>query len=252
MSWKHERQGTAVASKFQNRLVGTVILVAVGVIVLPGLLDGKKKHYEDEFAAIPLVPKAGDSQENDAVPPVTQSLPAQPPEGAGQAVGAASQPAAGPGTTAEAPEQRAPVTAPPVTTTKPVQPEKVAPKPAEPKPVKPVEKPKAEPKPEPKPVEKPQPKPETKPQPTDTAPAGQAYIVQLGALKNAAKVNEIVASLRLSGYRAYTVPSTPVQGQITRIFVGPDASKQKLQSALPEMNQISGLSGQVRAYSAGR
>lgn len=240
-----------MASKFQNRLVGTIILVAVGVIVLPGLLDGKKKHYEDEFAAIPLVPKAGDSQENDAVPPVTQSLPAQPPEGAGQAVGAASQPAAGQGSTADAPEQHAPVTAPPVTVTHP-EPEKAAPKPAEPKPqpVKPVEKPKPEPKPEPKP--QPQPKPEVKPQPTETAPAGQAYIVQLGALKNAAKVNEIVASLRLSGYRAYTVPSTPVQGQITRIFVGPDASKQKLQSALPEMNQISGLSGQVRAYSAGR
>lgn len=64
-----------MASKFQNRLVGTVILVALGVIILPGLLDGKKKHYEDEFAAIPLVPKAGDVEENDVLPPVTQPLP---------------------------------------------------------------------------------------------------------------------------------------------------------------------------------
>ncbi len=54
-----------MASKFQNRLVGTVILVALGVIILPGLLDGKKKHYEDEFASIPLVPKAGDVEEQD-------------------------------------------------------------------------------------------------------------------------------------------------------------------------------------------
>ncbi len=53
-----------MASKFQNRLVGTVILVALGVIILPGLLDGKKKHYEDEFAAIPLVPKAGELEDN--------------------------------------------------------------------------------------------------------------------------------------------------------------------------------------------
>jgi DedD protein len=74
--------------------------------------------------------------------------------------------------------------------------------------------------------------------------------VQLGALKNAAKVSEIVASLRLSGYRAFTVPSTPVQGQITRIYVGPDASKQKLQSSLPSLNSISGLSGQVKPYGA--
>ncbi|MDN5450987.1 MAG: SPOR domain-containing protein, partial [Enterobacterales bacterium] len=58
-----------------------------------------------------------------------------------------------------------------------------------------------------------------------------------------------VAKLRLSGYRAYTVPASPVQGEITRLFVGPDASKQKLQSALPELNSISGLNGQVRSYS---
>jgi DedD protein len=75
-----------VASKFQNRLVGTIILVALGVIILPGLLDGKKKHYEDEFASIPLVPKPGDAQEQDVIPPVSQSLPAQPLEGAQDAV----------------------------------------------------------------------------------------------------------------------------------------------------------------------
>ncbi|KKW50779.1 cell division protein DedD, partial [Pantoea ananatis] len=75
-----------MASKFQNRLVGTVILVAIGVIVLPGLLDGKKKHYKEEFAAIPLVPKPDDQQDSEMVPPVTQSLPAHPPAGAGSAV----------------------------------------------------------------------------------------------------------------------------------------------------------------------
>ena len=83
-----------------------------------------------------------------------------------------------------------------------------------------------------------------------SAPAGQAYVVQLGALKNAAKVSEIVAKLRLSGYRAFTVPSTPVQGQITRIYVGPDASKAKLQSSLSELQSVSGLGGVVKPYSA--
>ncbi|CDL49408.1 DedD protein [Escherichia coli ISC41] len=71
-----------MASKFQNRLVGTIVLVALGVIVLPGLLDGQKKHYQDEFAAIPLVPKAGDRDEPDMMPAATQALPTQPPEGA--------------------------------------------------------------------------------------------------------------------------------------------------------------------------
>ena len=34
--------GEPVASKFQNRLTGTIVLVALGVIILPGLLDGQK------------------------------------------------------------------------------------------------------------------------------------------------------------------------------------------------------------------
>ncbi|HAG01907.1 MAG TPA: cell division protein DedD, partial [Leclercia adecarboxylata] len=29
-----------MASKFQNRLAGTIVLVALGGIILPGLLDG--------------------------------------------------------------------------------------------------------------------------------------------------------------------------------------------------------------------
>ena len=85
--------------------------------------------------------------------------------------------------------------------------------------------------------------PEEKP-----APVGKAYVVQLGALKNADKVNEIVASLRGAGYHAYTSPSTPVQGKITRILVGPDASKDKLKGSLGELKQLSGLSGVVMGY----
>jgi DedD protein len=242
-----------VASKFQNRLVGTVILVALGVIILPGLLDGKKKHYEDEFAAIPLVPKAGDVEENDVVPPVSQPLPAQPPEGAGALV---EQQAANEAAVQQAVRQPTLVTPPVETRPQPTPQPQVKPKPVETKPVEVKPKPVPQPKPvETKPVVKPEPTPVPKPEPApvqkpaeEKAPAGQAYVVQLGALKNAAKVNEVVASLRLSGYRAFTVPSTPVQGQITRIYVGPDASKQKLQSSLSALNSISGLSGQVKPY----
>jgi DedD protein len=50
-----------VASKFQNRLVGTIVLVALGVIILPGLLDGqknrkrkKKKSYPTKRAALKI------------------------------------------------------------------------------------------------------------------------------------------------------------------------------------------------------
>ncbi|MDC7866150.1 cell division protein DedD [Pantoea ananatis] len=261
-----------MASKFQNRLVGTVILVAVGVIVLPGLLDGKKKHYKEEFAAIPLVPKPDDQQDSEMVPPVTQSLPAHPPAGAGSAVSHSDTDGDAAAEGSSQPEQSSepsvvsppPVHSSPATTapkarpepTRPKQVEQAKPKSVEQTQSKPVEKTKpveqAKPVEKTKPAEQSQPAEKTAPaeQPKETQPAGQAYVVQLGALKNASKVNEIVAKLRLSGYRAYTVPSTPVQGQITRIYVGPDASKAKMQAAVGELKNVSGLSGVVKSYSA--
>jgi len=230
--------------------VGTVILVAIGVIVLPGLLDGKKKHYKEEFAAIPLVPKPDDQQDSEMVPPVTQPLPSQPPEGAGAAQqSATTQATQNPAVSGSAQpavhQQTQPRTQQkPAEQTKPKTTEQSRPKPAEqPKP-KPVETP--------KPAEQPKAAEQSKPAETQkpaSAPAGQAYVAQLGALKNAAKVDEIVAKLRLSGYRAFTVPSSPVQGQITRIYVGPDASKAKLQSSLSELQSVSGLGGVVKPYS---
>lgn len=225
-----------MASKFQNRLVGTIVLVALGVIILPGLLDGQKKHYQDEFAAIPLVPKPGDRDEPDMLPAATQALPSQPPEGAAEEAraGDAAAPSLDP--------SRIPVNN---NSFDVVQEPVVAPKP--------------QPKPQPKPVEKPQPQPQqqvaaqTPPKPQQQAeipaPTGKAYVVQLGALKNADKVNEIVGKLRASGFKVYTSPSTPVQGKITRILVGPDTSKDKLKGQLGELKQLSGLSGVVMGYS---
>ncbi|MND10921.1 cell division protein DedD [compost metagenome] len=236
-----------MASKFQNRLVGTIVLVALGVIILPGLLDGQKKHYQDEFAAIPLVPKPGDRDEPDMLPAATQALPAQPPEGAAEEVraGNAAAPSLDP--------SRIPVNN---NSFDDVQEPVVAPKPQP--------KPQTQPKPQPQPQQQPQPKPVEKPQqpqqqqtaaqtpapkPAEIpAPTGRAYVVQLGALKNADKVNEIVGKLRSSGFKVYTSPSTPVQGKITRILVGPDASKDKLKGQLGDLKQLSGLSGVVMGY----
>ena len=222
-----------MASKFQNRLVGTIVLVALGVIVLPGLLDGQKKHYQDEFAAIPLVPKPGDRDEPDMLPTATQALPAQPPEGAAEEVRAGDAAAPSLDSSRLAVNGNGDL-------------EQIPPAAELPKP-KPVEKPKPKPQPVAEQVTAATPPPKAAPE-EKPAPVGKAYVVQLGALKNADKVNEIVASLRGAGYHAYTSPSTPVQGKITRILVGPDASKDKLKGSLGELNRLSGLSGVVMGY----
>ncbi|ECW7556467.1 cell division protein DedD [Salmonella enterica] len=240
-----------MASKFQNRLVGTIVLVALGVIVLPGLLDGQKKHYQDEFAAIPLVPKPGDRDEPDMMPAATQALPTQPPEGAAEEVraGDAAAPSLDPSRMASNNVELDPI---PVETPKPKPVEKPKPQPKPQQPVVAASTPTPAPQPKPQqpvvaastPTPAPQPATDDKP-----APTGKAYVVQLGALKNADKVNEIVGKLRSAGFRVYTSPSTPVQGKITRILVGPDASKDKMKGSLGELKQISGLSGVVMGYS---
>lgn len=239
-----------MASKFQNRLVGTIILVALGVIILPGLLDGQKKHYQDEFAAIPLVPKPGDTDEPDMLPAATQALPSQPPEGAAEEVRAGTAAAPGLDIASLPGENGAGIDEVPVARDQP-----------KPKPV--VEQPKPVQKPQSKAEidqtaerlammneEPPEPAKPAKQETAEKAPTGQAYVVQLGALKNADKVNEIVGKLRGAGFRVYTSPSTPVQGKITRILVGPDASKDKLKSSLSELNSLSGLNGVVMNYTA--
>jgi DedD protein len=119
---------------------------------------------------------------------------------------------------------------------------------------------------QPKPV--PKPKPQVKPEPVKPqiksmddllqskqlvaqaapAPAQGSWILQLGAFRNKDSVNALVSKLRASGYSAHTVPRTPVQGQINRVFIGPDVSKAKLQSIQAKVSQQTGLSGSVVAY----
>lgn len=211
-----------MASKFQNRLAGAIVLVAVGVIVLPALLDGDKKYNENEFAAIPIIPKLGDEEDIEAIAPIVSTTTTASSEGASEAMlsEAITQ------------QQNEQVETRPSTTT---------PAPSVVEPVKP--EPKPEPKVEPKPQPKPEPKPEPKPQ-----PQGKAFVVQVIALNNASKVEEIVAKLRLSGYQVYTVPAKPVNNKLTRIYVGPEASRQRLEAALPELNKITGTKGIIQSY----
>ncbi|MGL5497831.1 MAG: SPOR domain-containing protein, partial [Aeromonas sobria] len=88
----------------------------------------------------------------------------------------------------------------------------------------------------------------TKPAPAAAAPAQGSWILQLGAFKNVDSVNALVGKLRAAGYSAHTSPRTPVQGQINRVFIGPDVSKDKLQGIQGRVSQMTGLSGSVVAY----
>lgn len=260
-----------MASKFQNRLVGTVILVALVVIFLPDLMDGNKLAQKDEaFANIPLRPELEPAKPALQVS-AASTLPAD--HVASQQQAAAAQQwqveeiggtvtLANNGQQPAAQQVQQPATQPvtqPVAQPQP-KPEVIAKKPVEPPKPKPVP---------PKPVEVKKPleaksqagqiksmddliaskmtTPAT-PAPAAAAPAQGSWILQLGAFKNADSVNALVSKLRAAGYSAQTSPRTPVQGQITRVFVGPDVSKARLQGMQSKISQMTGLGGSVVAY----
>ncbi|MNH11078.1 cell division protein DedD [compost metagenome] len=250
--------------------MGTVILVALVVIFLPDLMDGNKLEQKEEaFAKIPLRPELEPAKPALQVS-AASTLPADHLASQQQASAATQWQVEeiGDTVTLAANQASAAAQAQPATQT--------AAKP-EPKPVpkpevvakKPVEQPKPKPVP-PKPVEVKKPV-ESKPQagqiksmddliaskmttqaatpaPAAAAPAQGSWILQLGAFKNADSVNALVGKLRAAGYSAQTSPRTPVQGQINRVFIGPDVSKAKLQGMQSRISQMTGLSGSVVAY----
>jgi len=268
-----------LSSQFHNRLVGTVVLVALGVIFLPDILDGKKERQEEQFAEIPLRPTAITQKNTDEM---FEVLSAQEVDGEGaepdeassnddtalaQAVGADPKSELTPESKPK-PESKTELAQ--VVAKEQAKPQvaKAEPK-AEVKEAK-TETAKAEPKKDtPKPVvAKTEPKkPESKPTTvakTETAKTESAkpakddgikvvsrdslkpgLTLQLGAFSNAANVKSLVAQLRKSGYKAYTIPETPKDGVLTKVFVGPDVSEAKLKKVQQEVENLTRLKGRI-------
>lgn len=223
-----------MATQFQHRLVGTLILVAVGVIFLPDLLSGKQQLVPDEAVTIPLRPE---------LTPVQPAIIEQPKPSTQDAESAALSPEVW--TIEQAQE------APPVAPTAAVEPSHQAPVQAQPEPVatpqpapqapKPVEKPAPAPEPAPKPIAQPQSQPQQA-----TAEQGD-FVVQLGVFRNAENVNALVKKLQAAGYIAQTTPRVPKEGELNRVWVGPDTNKARLEQQIPALEQLTGLKGSVRA-----
>lgn len=82
--------------------------------------------------------------------------------------------------------------------------------------------------------------------PASKPAAGGSWIIQVGVFSNAENAKALAAKLRGAGYGA----SAQRSGQLTRVVVGPDVSKEKLQSMLSGINSVSGTSARVISYSS--
>jgi DedD protein len=74
------------------------------------------------------------------------------------------------------------------------------------------------------------------------------WVVQLGSFKHEKNVKELLNTLNNAGYRAYSRPVMTSVGELTKVFVGPELDKNKLELALPHLTEITKLKGKITAF----
>ena len=210
----------------RRRLVGAIALVLLAVIVLPMVFDPEPRQNA------PAVSVRIPNEEGSKFTPKVAPKPAAPqPESAApaqQTQPSAPAPAAKPEpVVAAAPETpKADAKPEPKAAAKPV--EKPAPKSAD------VPAAKVEPKAETRPPEKKAAPPAPKPAEKTAAPAagaGEQFVVQVGAFADPEKVKERVQQIKAAKLAYYTEPVATANGTVTRIRLGPFASKEAAEKA---------------------
>lgn len=74
------------------------------------------------------------------------------------------------------------------------------------------------------------------------------WVVQLGSFKHEKNVKELLNTLNNAGYRTYSRPVMTSVGELTKVFVGPELDKEKLELALPHLTEITKLKGKITAF----
>ena len=180
-----------MASQFQSRLIGTIILVSIGIIILPDIFDGKKARYQESFATIPLQPKIKEEVAGVQVLSPKQADIALPDSPVTIEVADSSDVTKN---TAYLPTNNVTVTPKVISEKNKYQ--------------------------------------------------SNAWIIQLVALKNKNNADTLVEDLRKRGFQAHLRPD----GKLTRVIVGPNVSKTKLNTQIKELEKITGLNGQLQVF----
>lgn len=200
-----------MSSALQNRLVGTIILVAIAVIFLPDLLDGKKQSKQHLFVELPakpeikkvVAPAAFDTQQvKDAVTRKVEIVNES----------AVDEPAA---EQQQVVELEAPVEA---------QKQSSATNNSTLAQATVVE------------------------QDNARLLASAGWVVQLGSFRHQKNVRELLTVLEKSGYRAFSRPVQTSSGLLTKVFVGPELQKEKLENALAHLQEITQLKGRITPF----
>ncbi|WP_394228746.1 SPOR domain-containing protein [Pseudoalteromonas spongiae] len=210
-------------SQFINRLVGTVIVVTAAIVFIPNILDGEKVQKRETFKDIPERPefKAIDLDPEPDQVLARESLPSTPvieeaaiDEGENSPFNSDLVEQAQ--NEAEFTEEKKVATVD-LGETPTVNDTKVEPKVA----VKRPEKSNLE---------------------------DFAWVIQLGSFSHKANVESLLAKLKGAGFTAFTKPIKTPSGTLTKVFVGPELDKRKLESQLPQLKKLTKLNGRVTQF----
>jgi len=207
-----------VSSALKNRLVGTIIIVALAVIFLPDFLDGKKQTNREPFVSIPANPPKKPIVEPEAFPTNRVANAAQRPVELEDDVPvddmlttekSADEMGEGKNVTDESTSLPQPVEAT-IEAKNDLASQTVI----------------------------------DKPQVTEDA----GWVIQLGSFRHEKNVKGLLNKLEKAGYRAFSRRIQTSSGPLTKVFVGPDLEKQKLEAALPHLKELTDLKGKVTTF----
>ncbi|GAB3032023.1 SPOR domain-containing protein [Bowmanella dokdonensis] len=192
-----------MSSAFQNRLVGTIIMVALAVIFLPDILDGEKISHKDTFLQVPSRPALRAVPESEPFPHQEVQ------DRVGRKVEIVEEVAL------DDPPTESPSVA-----------QELA---SEEKSASAVGDYQVE---------------DTAEQKAVTA----GWVVQLGSFRHQKNVRELLDKLEAAGYRAFSRKIQTSAGELTKVFVGPDLQKDKMEKALPHLKELTALQGKVTEF----
>jgi DedD protein len=205
-----------VNSALQNRLVGTVIIVALAVIFLPDLLDGKKQTKQDIQVSIPKVPEVLSMRQPSEVDIEALNQQAQITASIELETAVDDEPS----TELESsrPTMRIPTTNN-ASSELNMQPQNPNASLANQTQILIAD-------------------------PQDSA----GWVVQLGSFRHQKNVRELIDILEKAGYRTFSRPVQTPSGELTKVFVGPEIEQEKLKMALPHLNEITKLKGRLTPF----
>ncbi|WP_063379274.1 SPOR domain-containing protein [Pseudoalteromonas luteoviolacea] len=240
-------------SGFVNRLVGTSIIVIAAIVFIPNILDGEKVHYKEGFKQIPERPDFTSIDLQESIDD-RASLALDPKEDVIEDVVAddINEEQVQTGSDGDSYANVEQVSNVAESTEQPQTSEQAAQvtktetqKPAEETTDAAIATSTSKPEPKSTTAAKTEPKLD---RPDSSNFTKMAYVIQLGSFSHQANVLALTDTLKKNGFKTFTRPVKTPNGTLTKVFVGPDLNKQKLEAKLPELKKLTKLNGRLTQF----